>query len=689
VAILTVGSGSGFEYSTLASAIAASQTGDVIQVQAGTYTNDFATISTSITIEGVGGMVNLVATEPPPNEKGILTVGTESTSPDVTLDNISFSGAEISDADGGNAAGVRYQAGNLTLNNCYFFDNQNGLLGDADPTGTITINNTEFADNGDSNGLTHNLYVDAIQQLTVDNSYFYDPVVGNDIQSRAASTTIENSRIDDPNGTGSYEINLPNGGNDLIENNVIEKAAGAQNAVFIGFGESGSNFAGSTLTVTGNTVENDYGAGAAFVWNDTTTFTASITDNTTYGLTASQLASGPATESGNTLAPQSDEPALDTSPPYQPVLPFSFACFAAGTRIQTGTGEVPVEALHVGQEVIVVQAGEPLSRPIKWIGWRSLDIAAHPAPELVCPVRIRRGAFAEGVPRRDLLLSPDHAVCVDDVLIPVRLLVNGATIAQDMSQHRIRYYHVELHTHGVILAEGLPTESYLDTGNRGTFENADAPLILHPDFDGGQARRIAQSCRPFVDDAAIVEPIWRRLAARIAMLGLSPPAAMATTSDPGLHLVIDGRAIHPASAAAGRYTFVLPTVDGTVQLVSRAARPCELRPWVEDRRRLGIMVSRLTLRRGAELEAIPLDHPHLSDGWWSVERDGAALWRWTDGNASIRLAVETLSVEVLAVEAPGLLEVVLAGGLDYSLGTPLETRSAHVTELAPARAAAA
>ena len=139
---LTVGSG--LEYATLASAIAASQDGDVIKVQAGTYTNDFATITTNITVEGVGGMVNLVATQPPSNRKGILTIGAGgSTGPNVTLDNISFSGAVISNGDGGNAAGIRYQSGNLILNNTYFHDNQNGLLADADPTGTITINNSE------------------------------------------------------------------------------------------------------------------------------------------------------------------------------------------------------------------------------------------------------------------------------------------------------------------------------------------------------------------------------------------------------------------------------------------------------------------------------------------------------------------------------------------------------------------
>jgi hypothetical protein len=692
MAVLTVGVGPGFDYSTLSSAIAASQDGDVIQVQAGTYTNDFAEITTSITIEGVGGMVNLVATQTPLQEKGILIIGAGGgDGPDVTLDNISFSGAAISDDDGGNGAGIRYQSGNLTLNNCYFFDNQDGMLADSDLTGSITINHTEFADNGDASGpnsgYTHNLYVDDIEQLAIDNSYFYDPIVGHDIKSRAENTTIENSRIDDPNGTGSYEIDLPNGGNAVIENNVIEKGPNAQNPNFVAFGEEGNLQASSSLTVTGNTVLNDFGAGASFVWNDTS-IAASVTGNTIYGLPQDQLVNGPvATPESNTFELQSSEPALDTSAPYLPVLPFEFACFASGTRILTRTGEVPVEALRPGQLVIVADAGELVARPIKWVGWRNLDLATHPAPELACPVRIRCGAFADGMPRRDLLLSPDHAILVDGVLIPVRLLLNGTTIVQDMRLRCIRYHHVELEAHGVILAEGLPAESFLDTGNRGLFENADAPLILHPDFAAGQSRRIAGSCRPLVDDAARVEPIWRRLAARATLLGRGPPTEVATTNDPGLHIVVSeavggimaGRAIQPASADAGRYTFVLPALVARVRLVSRAARPCEKRPWVEDRRRLGVMVSRLTLRRGAELEPIPLDHPRLSHGWWDVERDRAGLWRWTDGNAMIDFFGE----------GPAVFEVVAAGGLDYPIGQDLGAKPAWPTGAAARHSAAA
>jgi hypothetical protein len=130
--VLTVGVGE--EYSTISAAIAASSNGDVIKVNAGTYTNDFATISNKITLEAVGGVVSMVATEPLPNEKGILVVDN-----DATIQGFAFSGAEIPASEGNNGAGIRYQAGNLTLLNDDFTHNQDGLLATPEIAGTGTI----------------------------------------------------------------------------------------------------------------------------------------------------------------------------------------------------------------------------------------------------------------------------------------------------------------------------------------------------------------------------------------------------------------------------------------------------------------------------------------------------------------------------------------------------------------------
>src|SRR5204863_1559204 len=116
------------------------------------------------------------------------------------------SGAQVSDRNG---AGIRYAGGNLILNNDYSHDNQEGLLANSAPAGSITINHSEFAHNGDGSGFTHNLYVSEIGTLSIDNSYFHDAVVGQEIKSRADNTIITNSRIQDENGSASYSIDLP------------------------------------------------------------------------------------------------------------------------------------------------------------------------------------------------------------------------------------------------------------------------------------------------------------------------------------------------------------------------------------------------------------------------------------------------------------------------------------------------
>jgi len=104
------------------------------------------------------------------------------------------------------------------------------------------------------------------------------------------------------------------------------------------------------------------------------------------------------------------------------------ACFRAGTFIRTARGDVKVEELQVGDEVATKLRGS--SAPIVWIGHRTVKCTRHPNPRRVRPVRIAAGAFGPGRPSRDLFLSPDHAIHVDDVLIPAKHLINGTSIVQ-------------------------------------------------------------------------------------------------------------------------------------------------------------------------------------------------------------------------------------------------------------------
>ncbi len=182
-------------------------------------------------------------------------------------------------------------------------------------------------------------------------------------------------------------------------------------------------------------------------------------------------------------------------------------CFTEGTLIRTTRGDVPVEELREGDLVPTELGGA--AAPVVWIGRRSVDCARHPEPRKVWPVRVRAGAFGPRRPARDLWLSPDHAVFFEGVLIPVKYLINGAAIAQ-VPMDRVTYYHVELPRHDVILAEGLPTESFLDTGGKCMFENGSAPMMLHPDFAILQWE--AEGCAPLVVTGPEVAAARRRLA---------------------------------------------------------------------------------------------------------------------------------------------------------------------------------
>jgi hypothetical protein len=330
-------------------------------------------------------------------------------------------------------------------------------------------------------------------------------------------------------------------------------------------------------------------------------------------------------------------------------------CFLQGTAILTAAGPRPVETLAPGDEVVTLLGG---SGHIVWIGHRTIDCTRHPRPELVWPVCIAPDAFGRGAPDRDLFLSPDHAVYWMGRLVPVKLLVNGATIRQ-VERRTVTYYHVELSRHDVLLAEKLPAESYLDTGNRSMFEAEGQPLVLYPDFATGQRGRETLSCAPFADQPDEVEPVWWDLADRAEALGWSLPEPPERTDDPDLHVVIGTRHIRPVVTGQGRYEFVLPASDLPIRLVSRTARPCDGRPWVGDDRSLGVAISRLRLRHGSEVVDLALDGPGPENGWYDAERETVRLWRWTNGDAVLRMPS--------AAGRGRVLELTICGAMSYAL----------------------
>ena len=648
--VITVGQGN--EYLTMASAVQASSAGDTIDVQAGTYTNDFLTITHDLTLDAVGGTVTMLATVPPPDEKALIDEGGSGVA--VSITGFDISGVSIPDDAGADGAGIRYEGGTLSLTDDVVHDNQDGLLANADPAGTITISASTFADNGTDTGsgagFDHDIYVGAIATLTVTGSTVTGAILGHEIKSRAAATTITGSSIEDgPGGTASYDIDLPNGGVASITGNVIEKAATAQNPIVITFGEEGSAPADSSLLVSGNTILDDDDSPSSIGVNNDTSAVATVTGNALYGLTLADLVSGPAVSAGNTVLPS--EPALDAATPAagsgmaDALSEGILACFVRDTRILTARGEVAVQALAVGDLVVTALGRGATLKPVRWIGRCRIDLARHPWPEAARPVRIREGALGERTPHRDLLVSPGHRLRLEGGLVCASELVNGATVVQEAPPRvecwYVEYWHVELDGHDVLLAEGAEAESYQDTGNRGAFEDG-AVAALHPLPDAGADARAPEPCLPY---AAAGPALRERLAVRAVALGWRRERA------PLPWLEADGARVLPVRRH-DRYRFVLPRGCTAAWLRSRAGRPCDTSD-VADGRRLGMLLHRMALGGPGEaggLREVALEHPLLARGFHPVERaEGGWVLRWTDGAALLPLAELAPGATVLEI----------------------------------------
>lgn len=269
----------------------------------------------------------------------------------------------------------------------------------------------------------------------------------------------------------------------------------------------------------------------------------------------------------------------------------STACFGAGTLIATPRGDVAVETLQPGDTVLLADGSQGF---VTWIGHRRLRPHAFGRPDTVQPILVECHAFGPGCPHADLVVSPDHGLAFENHLVPAKALLTGGNVRQ-LDVDVIDYYHVELREHAVLLANGLPAESYLDTGNRSSFANGASTVVLRPDF--AQLVREVAGCMPFVESGAVVERVRTALLARMALQ---------TTRE------AECRIVYKADHAV---------------VVSRTAIPGYMTPDPRDRRVLGVKVASLTL----DGVPVPLDHPALTQGWHAMEPDG----RWTDGAAII------------------------------------------------------
>ena len=147
--------------------------------------------------------------------------------------------------------------------------------------------------------------------------------------------------------------------------------------------------------------------------------------------------------------------------------PFT-VCFLAGTGVATPAGEKLVDNLVIG-DIVLTADGRPA--PVKWVGVQTV-VTLFVDPLRSFPIRVVAGALGEGLPVRDLLVSPDHALMLDGLLVQAGALVNGSTIVREAAMpERFTYFHIELEDHALILAEGVAAETFVDNVTRRRFDN--------------------------------------------------------------------------------------------------------------------------------------------------------------------------------------------------------------------------
>lgn len=245
---------------TIGEAARLAQDGDTVEVDAGDYAGDVAVWSkNNLHLRAIGGRARLLANGVAVEGKGIWVVRGEG----ITVEGFEFSGATVADR---NAAGIRFERGSLTVRDCVFRDNENGILTSNQPELVLKVEGSEFAFNGYGDGLTHNLYVGAIARLSVTGSYFHHARAGHLLKSRAAVNHILYNRLtDETGGHASYELEFPNGGLAYVIGNLIGQGAQTENPHIVSYGAEGYKWPRNELYLVSNTLIDNRAQGGVFL----------------------------------------------------------------------------------------------------------------------------------------------------------------------------------------------------------------------------------------------------------------------------------------------------------------------------------------------------------------------------------------------------------------------------------------
>lgn len=249
--VLEVGPGKQFSLPSMAAT--AAMDGDTVVIAAGDYAGDVAVWQQNyLTLRGLGGLAHLTAQGAAAEDKAIWVIKGNHT----TVENIEFSHTSVSDHNG---AGIRQEGAGLLVRNCYFHDNDNGILAGDNPNSEIRIEFSHFAHNGFGDGYSHNIYINTVQSFTLQYCYVHHAKIGHNVKSRALVNYILYNRImDEADGTSSYAIDLPEGGTSYIIGNSIQQGPATDNYTLISYGEEGLSRMQRDLYIINNTLVNDY-----------------------------------------------------------------------------------------------------------------------------------------------------------------------------------------------------------------------------------------------------------------------------------------------------------------------------------------------------------------------------------------------------------------------------------------------
>lgn len=261
--VLLVGPTRALPTPSAAAAIAAD--GDTIRIDPGSYTDCAVWQANRLTIVAAGPGV--VLRDRVCQAKGIFVIAGH----DITLRGLTFAHAR---SYAHNGAGIRAEGGTLTILRCDFLDNENGLLAAPAPLATIRIRDSLFQGNGACDGpCAHGIYVNALALLDIERSHFLGQHIGHDIKSRASRTVLIDNVIEDgPDGSSSYLVDLPDGGDLVMRGNTLEKGPKSDNPeVAVTIGEESLRNATRVIEIDRNRFRNDQSVATTFLRNLTGT----------------------------------------------------------------------------------------------------------------------------------------------------------------------------------------------------------------------------------------------------------------------------------------------------------------------------------------------------------------------------------------------------------------------------------